>query len=163
MLLLCGDIVLNPGPIIFTCTVWEECVKSNQRALSGFNVLTRVQSSNICLGIAWLFCMLLLYGNIVTNPGPVCYPCTVCSRSVNLNHVRLSVTTVICGCTLRVLVYRNVSIETCSHKWNFLGSALPVCFLFYHHLTSMMTPLQFLQQRKATNCLHHQLTCLNLW
>ena len=33
---------------------------------------------------------------------------------------------VITGRTSCVLVYRNVSIETCSHKWNFLDSALPI-------------------------------------
>ena len=33
VILLCGDIALNPGPIRWPCTVCGKCVRSNQRAL----------------------------------------------------------------------------------------------------------------------------------
>ena len=33
MLILCGDVSLNPGPVQCPCTVCEKCVRSNQRAL----------------------------------------------------------------------------------------------------------------------------------
>ena len=32
VMLLCGDITLNPGPIQWPCTVYGKCVHSNQRA-----------------------------------------------------------------------------------------------------------------------------------
>ena len=33
LLLLCGDVSLNPGPVRYPCTVCSKCVRSNQRAL----------------------------------------------------------------------------------------------------------------------------------
>ena len=38
VILLCGDVALNPGPMKWPCTVYGKSVKSNDRAFTGITV-----------------------------------------------------------------------------------------------------------------------------
>ena len=66
----------------------------------------------------WLNCLLFLAGDIALNPGPICFPCTVCCRPVCSNQ-------------------RGIQCDDCQ-EWTH-ASCTHVSVDFYHKLESQTT------------------------
>ena len=74
-------------------------------------------------------------GDVSQNPGPIKYPCTVCSRSVRSNQMALQ-----CDCCQlwTHAVCADVSRSKYADMQIFAGSPHPVCLLLYLHLECVM-------------------------
>ena len=82
--------------------------------------------------------LLILSGDISTNPGPTKDPCTACSCNVNKNHKALQ-----CDSCQFWSHIRCVGISKCVYEdlQGRAGSVLSVCFQCFHPLMLLMTRL----------------------
>ena len=94
--------IIEPSPV---GTIGREYTKETVQYTDSKEIKTMFHTM-LCRFLS-AFLILLLSGDISTNPGPVKYPCGKCSKPVKRNQRgKFIVKTVHIGITLNVLTYR---------------------------------------------------------